>query len=126
MFTEEEARELLTRADLFFGKDDDDGVEGKDWAQTLNMNDTWAWACADGQYVPDEELPLLAELFWRYGHCGVLYWVSQRRGRVRSEFKDINRHIEFVTEEERIRQEEPDSSKRAYLQRSYVIGAVTR
>jgi hypothetical protein len=120
MFTTAEARGLLTTANLFF--DVDDGEDPK-WLQTLNMNDTWSWGTADSEYVPDDELPRLAELFWRYGNCGVLYWVSKRRGGDRSEFHENNRFIDFAREEESIQQEEPNSNKRAYLEREYTIGA---
>jgi hypothetical protein len=118
MFTIESARALLTAADVFFDDDEDD-VQLR---QALNMNDTWAWACADGEHVPDEELPRVAELFWRYGNCGLLYWVSERSNGLRSEFADINRFIEFVRHEEAIRSEVPDSATRAYERRQYVVG----
>ena len=114
-----EARKLLEAADVFFGADPDEPPE---LAQTLNMNDTWGWACADGEYVPDEELPEVARLFWAYGHCGLLYWVSERNDQRRSEFHDINRAIEFVRYEEHIRKTIPNDTKRAYTYRCYVIG----
>lgn len=119
MFTEHDARELLRAAQLFFDVDEDDdpGFE-----QMVNLSDTFAWACADGEKVADEELPQVAELFWRYGWCGILYWVNEKRGGGRAEFADVNRFIDFVREEERIRQEQPESTKRAYLKREYVIG----
>jgi len=123
MFTTESARALLTTADVFFdGDGDDEDEDDVQLRQTLNLNDTWAWACADGEYVPDEELPRVAELFWRYGNCGLLYWVSERNNGLRSEFADINRFIEFVRHEESIRSEVPDSTARAYEQRQYVVG----
>lgn len=120
MFSIESAKELLTKADVFFGVDDEDG-DPPAMNQTLNMNDTWAWACADGEYVPDEDLPEVARLFWQYGHCGILYWVSERTG-VKSEFHDINRFVEFVRNEELIRADEPSPSKRAYQRHEYTIG----
>lgn len=123
MFSIDAARELLTKADVFFGVDEDDEDSSDEkWNQTLNMNDTWAWACADGEYVPDEELPRVAELFWRYGNCGILFWASERNDKMRSEFHDINRFVDFVSQEEAIRDEEPSSSKRAYLKREYTVG----
>lgn len=119
MFNIYTARAFLRAADVFFDADEDDPEE---MAQTLNMNDTWAWACADAEYVPDAELPRVAELFWWYGYAGLLFWVSERRGQCKSEFADVNRFIEFVRHEEAIKADEPDSSKRAYLKRSYTIG----
>lgn len=118
MFSIGNARQLLTMAGVFFGEDDEDPR----MAQMLNMNDTWAWACADGEDVPDEELPRVAELFFQYGWCGILYWVSERNNHMRSEFEDINRFIAFVRAEEAIRQEIPSSSKRAYTKREYTVG----
>jgi hypothetical protein len=67
-------------------------------------------------------LPRVAELFWRYGSCGLLYWVSERRQQLKSEFYDINRFIEFVRREEEIRRSEPSQSRRAYLKQQYTIG----
>ena len=120
MFDVDSARELLTKADVFFGRCDEE--DGPEWEQTLNMNDTWAWACADGEYVSDEELPRVAELFWRYGHCGILFWVSEKNNGMRSEFYDINRFVDFVRQEEAIRADVPESSKRAYAKREYSLG----
>ena len=119
----ERARAKLRVAGVFFYHeaselDDDEDVE---MLQTLNMNDIWGWACADAEYVPDEELPELSRLFWQYGWCGVLYWVSERRQQCTSEFHDVNRFIEFVRQEEAIRAEIPDS-KRAYAARAYTLG----
>lgn len=120
----ERARELLRLASVFFYDDpselDDD--ESPEFLQMLNMNDTWGWACADGEYVPDDDLIEVSRLFWRYGYCGVLYWVSERRGQAKSEFADINRFIQFAREEEKIREEVPGENKRAYTKREYVIG----
>lgn len=112
LFTTESARELLTKADVFFSE----------WGQTLNMNDVWAWASADAECVPDDELPQLAELFWRYGFCGILFWVSKRRNNMQSEFHDINRFVDFVRHEEEIREKFPDPSKRAYIKQEYNLG----
>lgn len=115
----EDARKLLEAADVFFGE-----LEGEsdEWKQTLNMNDTWGWASADGDYVPDDELPEVARLFYQYGWCGLLYWSSERNEQRRSEFADINRWIDFVRAEEAIRKEVPESNKRAYFKREYTIG----
>lgn len=88
----------------------------------LNMNDTWMWACSDGEEVPEEEIPEVARLFKWYGHCGLLYWVSRKRGGLRSEFHDNNRFIDFVAHEEALREKEPSSSKRAYMKIRYTLG----
>lgn len=120
-FTEANAREFLTLAGVFFGRDEWD--DDPKWDQTLNLNDAFCWASSDGEYVEDAELPRVAELFWRYGYTGIEYWVlEEKRGGEIPEFLDVRRQIEFVKNEEAIRKEEPSSSKRAYLQREYTIG----
>ena len=116
-FTVDEARALLDASHMFFN------IEGlPESKQELNLNDTFSPCCADGEQVPDEELPVLADLFWRYGNCGILYWVSKRREGQRSNFSDENRFIDFAAAEEQIREEEPNRSKRAYLKKVYTIG----
>src|ERR1051325_22908 len=65
----------------------------------LNMNDTWGWAIADSEPVPDDKLHEVARLFGEYGRAGLLYWVSEQRGGERSDFHDVNRFIQFRSEE---------------------------
>jgi hypothetical protein len=91
-------------------------------AQTINQNDTWAWALSFRQEVPDEDLPGLARLARTYGYCGVLYYVSEKNEQMRSEFEDNQRHVDFVRREEQIRNEEPDYNERAYKQVQYTLG----
>lgn len=117
-FNVDSARMMLQFAGLFF-----EDADEPQWSQTLNLNDTFGWAIADCESVSDEDLPKVAELFWRYGYAGVLYWVSERRGGQRSEFQDINRFIDFARAEELIRSEEPSDTKRAYLHKEYTLGA---
>lgn len=121
MFDIESAKAFLERAQIFFGCDDDE--DDPRWAQTINLNDVLYWASSDAQYVEDSELPRVADLFWRYGFAGVVYWVVvEKRGDESPEFCDIKRFIEFVAKEEAIRKEEPSCSKRAYLKRTYTLG----
>lgn len=115
----EQARKLLAGAGLFYGIDDEDDPD--EMAQTLNMNDVWAWASAEGEYVPDDKLPGLADLFRRYGWAGILYWVSEKNDGLRSEFHDNNRFIDFVRHEETLRKEVPDSNTRGYIKISYTL-----
>jgi hypothetical protein len=117
MFTVESARKLLMVADVFYPKFDED-----DDPQLLNMNDVWGWGCADAERVSDDELPEVAKLFWLYGNCGILYWVSKKRGGIRSEFKDNNRFIDFVEHEEELRNRIPDGNERAYTNIQYTLG----
>ena len=125
-YTVDEARDMLTRGRVFFAADEDDEATGherdKKWNQMLNLNDTFFWACADAEYVSDEELPEVASLFFRYGWCGILYWVNLKRGSERVEFLDVRRFIEFVSKEEQLRKDVPGSSQRAYHKLSYSLG----
>jgi hypothetical protein len=121
MFTIESAREFLTKAGIFYGKFDEDDDPRYD--QTINLNDAMYWACSDGQYVTDEELIRVAQLFWGYGYCGLLYWVAvEKRGGEIPEFLDARRMIEFVKKEEELIKQEPDSNRRAYAKYSYTLG----
>jgi hypothetical protein len=121
MMSVEKARELLNAAEVFFDLDEDD--DDPKWEQTLNLNDCFFWASADGEYVEDKDLPEVARLFWKYGHNGILYWAWKKTGADwKPEFFDVRRAIEFVKHEEDIRDEEPDSNKRAYLKKRYTIG----
>lgn len=92
----------------------------------LNLNDALAWASADGEPVEDSERPRVTELFFRYGWCGILYWVTREKRKVTgtvSEFCDVQRWVDFVEQEERIREEVPECGKRAYVYCEYTIPA---
>lgn len=117
--TLDEARQLLNIAGVFYGSYDEDDKEN---AQTLNMNDVWGWAVAWGEFVPDDKLVEVAQLFCLYGDAGLLYWVSDQHESMRSEFEDNNRAIDFVRHEEKIRKDVPDSNKRAYTKVVYTLG----
>jgi hypothetical protein len=49
-------------------------------------------------------------------------WISKKRGGQHSEFLDINRFIDFVANEEALKEKEPDTDKRAYLKYKYTLG----
>lgn len=117
---QQHAFEFLQTTGIFYGDFDGDEPEG---AKTLNMNDTWCWGSAWGERVPDDEMPELARLYHAYGYCGVLYWMSERNGQMRSEFHDINRFVDFVRQEELVRKQVPDYNKRAYHKHKYTLGA---
>lgn len=107
-----EDRAFLIASGAMFDPDED----GVPFA--INLNDTFGWACADGESVPDDKIKEVATLFKRWGYPGLYYWAAKRRGTLDgppSEFKDINRAIEFVRREEDLREREPSSSKRAYM-----------
>ena len=84
------------------------------------MNDVWGWACSWGEEVPDDELIPLAELFWKYGWGGCLYWVSERNEKMRSEFRDVNRQVDFVRHEIE-HAKGKSSSEAAYTPLSYTL-----
>ena len=120
---QEQARKLLDAAEVFYEIDDTDDEEDQKFKHWLNMNDTFAWALAMGQPVADGQFVEVAELFWRYGHAGLIYWVSEQNDRMGSEFEDVQRFIDFVRHEEKLRVDVPDSNKRAYHKLKYRLGA---
>ena len=114
--TQEEALQLLRNMDVLF--DEEDEVT----QLTLNMNDVWGWALAWSEPIPTEKLIEVGDLFWHYGWCGLLYWVSEQHDQMRSQFVDNNRMIDFVRHEEALRKAKPESNKRAYKKLSYTLG----
>lgn len=116
------ARALLRAAGVLYHNGD---ADDEDWGErdTINFNDTWCWASAWGERIPEDELPEVARLFGEYGWCGLLYWMSERHEKMRSEFHDVNRFVDFVRAEEEIRKAVPGSSARAYHKASYTLGA---
>ncbi len=93
---------------------DEDGI-------LLWMNDTFNWATSDAITVLPAEIEELHKLFSRYGFCGAAYWAGKKE-KMRSAFRDINRFIDFVTHEEKLRVDEPSSNKRASLALVYTLG----
>lgn len=114
-------------AGLFYHDDDDpEDLDDDDYVlpTTLNLNDAFYWACADAETIPVESLKEVADLFRQYGEGGIFYWVLRRRGEEKVEFLDVNRMVEFVRNEERIRQEVKDHSFRLpYHKATYTIGS---
>jgi len=88
----------------------------------INFNDTWGWAMAYGEEVPDDEIEEVARLIFQWGWAGLLYWCSEKNDAMRSEFLDNNRCIDFVRHEEQLIASEPSSSKRAYTKLKYTLG----
>lgn len=142
-FTLDSARAFLIQADVFYYGDVESEIAGlktgykdkwteekeRQWReeisqsqQTLNMNDTWGWALAWGEKVPDDKLIEVAGLFWSYGWAGLLYWVSEQHSKMRSEFHDVNRRVDFVRHEQEFQQRTPGSSAQAYTPYSYTLG----
>jgi len=107
--------QMLRASGCFFDGDEEEGDGYYDKNLVLNANDTWAWALAWCQDVSAQEIPEVARLYRRWGYAGLLYWMSEKNGKMKSEFKDINRFVEFVRQEEELIKSVPDSSKRAYM-----------
>ncbi len=88
----------------------------------ISMSDVWAWATSDGFFVNNSNVKRIAELFQRYGFCGLLYYQQYELKHWKcSEFTDNNRMIQFVYNEEKIRKEVPDYNKRGYAKYTYTI-----
>lgn len=66
----------------------------------LNMNDTFAWACADAEEVPMDQIKEVARLYRWYGTDGLNYWVSKKRNWEVSEFGDVQKGIKRVRKSE--------------------------
>lgn len=115
MFDLERGLALLNAAEIFLEPDEE--VPGR----FINLNDAFAWACADAEIVYDADVPRVAELFYNYGWCGILYWCSQR-GHGRSEFLDVRRMIEFVDYEEWLKRNVQSSTERACKRLVYTLG----
>lgn len=120
--TIEEARAVLKLSGCVYNRDGDE-PQDKDELM-INLNDTWGWAYACCEPVPEKDMIEVAELFRMYGYCGLLYWAGNKQEVKRSEFHDITRFMDFVRNEEAIRKEVPDSNKRAYARREYTLGAI--
>jgi len=45
----------------------------------LNVNDTFAFACADAELVAWEDMVEVYDLYNRYGYHGIVAWVARKR-----------------------------------------------
>lgn len=43
------------------------------------LNDTWEYACADGEEIQKDQYNEVAKWYRNFGHAGVLYWVYLQR-----------------------------------------------
>ena len=112
----EEALNFLRSAKVFYS----------DGSNELNMNDTFEWGLAYGATVPDENAIEVAQLFWLYGVCGLYYWCTihpDKDERIDgSQFEDIQRAIDFVRHEEKLRLSGMSSSEIAFHKHVYTLG----
>ena len=102
-----EDRDFLIATDALFVDED---------RLSINLNDTFGWACSESEDVPPDKIEDVAGLYRRWGFYALVYWASRMRGGQMSQFKDINRFIEFIRREEEWREREPSSNKRAYTE----------
>ena len=122
--SQKEALEFLKAAHVFYSNDPDPDEPEID--RCINMNDTFMWALAYGPHVSDDQLITVAGLFWRYGSAGLCYWCTihpdEEDRMICSEFEDIQRGIDFVRHEEKLRLSGKSSSECAYYKLSYTLG----
>lgn len=58
-----------------------DGTQYTDsWFPCLNLNDVFGYACADAEALPLEDLPVIEEIYTKFGWYGLVAWVEKRRG----------------------------------------------
>lgn len=54
--------------------------DGSEHKFSLNMNDQFAWGCADCEELNETEYREVLRLFDLYGDDGLIYWVAEKRG----------------------------------------------
>jgi len=59
---------------------DDIAFFGFDGALVLNCGDTFAYACADAEEVPDDQIDTVRRLHDKHGYPGLVAWIARRRG----------------------------------------------
>ena len=58
---------------------DDIAFFGFDSALVLNCGDTFAYACADAEDVPDDQIDLVRRMHDKFGYTGLVAWIASRR-----------------------------------------------
>lgn len=61
---------LASEDEVFFASD----------GPAVLLNDTFSYASADAERVTEDQVPLLADLYQRFDHAGVVAWAAWRRG----------------------------------------------
>lgn len=64
--------------ELMFIRVDPKEQKHKFW---LLMNDTFAYACSDGEDVDTDELPLVCDMYERFGYHGLIAFAAKKRGK---------------------------------------------
>lgn len=78
---------LLKANQLYLGSDwenDEDSEDGLGkwlgWCYCLNMNDTFYYACGDGEKVERDEMEELIRIYEEWGSIGLTCWAAKKRG----------------------------------------------
>ena len=58
---------------------DDIAFFGFDSTLVLNCGDTFAYACADAEEVPDDQIDLVRRMHDKFGYVGLTAWIAARR-----------------------------------------------
>ena len=74
-----ELLELIDNESMFIYFDEDEDDEYK-LILTLNMNDTFMYACGDAEEFEDSDIPLISTMYNEFGHDGLTAWASMHRG----------------------------------------------
>lgn len=76
----------------------------------LNMNDMFAWACADCEEVDEKDYKEVLRLYGKYGHDGLIYWVAEKRG-YDPDGTDSEGHAEIEKKVKEIRLKEREANE---------------
>ena len=69
-------KEDYALTDYFLFHIDDFWKDGDDWY--IQLSDTWYYATADGEYVPEEHYEDVIKMHRAYGRAGLLWWVWKK------------------------------------------------
>lgn len=69
-------------ADRAFFEPDNDGMPF-----SVNLNDTFGWACADCEEIPESAVPRVYTVWKKFGDLGAIAWAEERRGIERSAYE---------------------------------------
>jgi len=51
----------------------------EDDKRLINLNDTFAYACADAEIVKEEQVPEIVKIYRDWGHIGLICWSAKQR-----------------------------------------------
>jgi hypothetical protein len=74
------------------------------------LNDTWYYACSDGEDIPKDKYNEVAKWYRKYGNAGALYWVYLQRGFLPT-IPSSRREVEAIIEVEK---EDLQAKKKRY------------